>query len=90
MIHGRSSLPFASKLFCLFFERFLETRPNFDCHLPKLMTEVRMHMWGEMMLMRFQLEYPTRISTDVLGLLAGETDHMFIMVSCPYVGMDWK
>jgi hypothetical protein len=32
----------------------------------------------------------TRISPDALGLLASEADHMFIMVSCPYTGLDWR
>lgn len=31
--HGRTTFPFASDLFCLFFERFPETRPTFD-HRP--------------------------------------------------------
>jgi hypothetical protein len=31
-----------------------------------------------------------KISPDALGLLANEADHMFVMVSCPYVGLDWR
>ena len=90
MIHGRSSFPFGSYMFCLFFNRFPKTRFTFDCHPPRSMTEVRMHMWGEMMPKRGQLEYPARISPVALQLLACEDDHMFIMVLCPYAGMDQR
>jgi hypothetical protein len=90
MIHGRENFPFASELFCLFFERFLETRPTFVCHPSRLMTQVWMHMWGEMMPKRGQSEFPARISTNALGLLASEVNHMFVMVSCPYAGLDWR
>jgi hypothetical protein len=72
MIHGRENFPFASELFCLFFERFPETRPTFFCHPFRSMTQVWMHMWGEMMPKRGQPEFPARISTDALGLLASE------------------
>jgi hypothetical protein len=36
------------------------------------------------------MEFPTRIFTDALGLLASEVDHMSVMVSCTYVWLDWK
>jgi len=49
-----------------------------------------MHMWGKMMPKRGQLKFSARISTNALGILASEVDHMFMMVSCPYVGLDWR
>jgi hypothetical protein len=90
MIHGRENFPFSSELFCLFFERFLETRPTFFHQPFRPMTQVWMHMWGKMIPKRGQLEFLARISTDALGLLASEDDHMFVMVLCPYVGLDWR
>jgi hypothetical protein len=90
MIDGRENFPFASELFCLFFERFPETRPSFVCRPPRPMTEVWMHMWGEMMPKRGMPDFPARISREALQLLASEADHVFVMVSCPYVGMDWR
>lgn len=65
-------------------------RPTFDYHPPRSMTEVWMCMWIKMIPKRGQSEYPTRISTNALGLLASEVDHMFIMVQCPYKRMDWR
>jgi hypothetical protein len=88
MLNGRENFLFASKLFCLFFERFLETRPNFFRQPPRPMTEVRMHMWGEMIPKRGIPDFPTRISKEALQLLVSEVDHVFVMVSCPYAGMD--
>lgn len=64
--------------------------PNFDHRPPKLMTEVQMHMWGKVMPKRGQPEYLARISTEALGLLASEANHMFVLVLCPYAGMDWR
>jgi hypothetical protein len=90
MIHGMENFPFSSKLFCLFFERFPETRPTFFRHPSRLMTHVRKHMWGEMIPKRGQPVFLTRISTDALELLASEVDHMFVMVSCPYTRLDWR
>ena len=49
-----------------------------------------MHMWGDMVPKGVLSEYLARISSDVLELLASEDDHMFVMVSCPYVGLDWQ
>ena len=63
---GRSSFPFGLELFCLFFERFLETRPTFVRQPHRMTTEVRMHMWGVMMPKRGQLEYPARISNEIV------------------------
>ena len=62
---------------------------TFDRHPPRSMIEVWMCMWGEIMPKRGQLEYPDRISPKALQLLPIEYNHMFVMVSCPYVGMDW-
>lgn len=90
MIRGRLSFPFGSDLFCLFFERFSEMRPTFNCRPPRMMNEVWIHMWGEMIPKRAQPKYLARISPEALQLLASEADHMFIMVSCTYAGMDWK
>jgi hypothetical protein len=50
---------------------------------------VQMHMWGEMMPKRGQLEFSSRISLDALGLLGSAADHIFVMVSCLYVCLDW-
>ena len=49
-----------------------------------------MHMWGEMMPKRGQSEYPAKISSDALELLASEDDHMFVMMLCPYARLDWR
>lgn len=56
VIHGRENFPFSLELFCLFFERFLEMMPTFDHSPPKLITEVWMHMQGEMIPKREQSE----------------------------------
>ena len=39
---------------------------------------------------RGQLEFLTRISPEALGLLGSVVDHMFVMVSYPYTGLDWQ
>jgi len=49
-----------------------------------------MHMSGVMMPKRGQLEFLARISIDALWILPSEVDHMFTMVSCPYMGLDCK
>jgi len=49
-----------------------------------------MHMEGEMMPKRGMSEHPAKISTYPLALLASEDNHIFVMVSSPYVGMDWR
>jgi hypothetical protein len=36
------------------------------------------------------VEFPARIAPDALGLLGSATDHMFVMVLCPYAGLDWR
>lgn len=65
-------------------------RHTFDCHPLRVMNDVQIHMWGELMPKRGQLEYPTKISAKELGLLASEDDNMFVLVLCPYVRMDWR
>ena len=66
MIHGRKRFPFSLEFFCLFFERFLETRLTFDCRPPRSMIEVRMCMWCQMMPKRGLPEYLIRTSTHAL------------------------
>lgn len=81
---------FGLELFYLFFDRFLETRPTFFYQPRSPMTEVWMHMFGVMIPKRAQLDYPARISDERVKLLGIADDHMFVMVSCPYAGMDWQ
>ena len=77
------TFPFASELFCLFFDRLPEIGHNFVRHPRRLLIQVQMHMSGEMMPKRGLSEYPARISSDALELLASEDDNMFVMVLCP-------
>ena len=49
-----------------------------------------MHMWGQMMPKREETLFPVRISDDALWLLASAFEHPFIMVPCPYAGLDWR
>jgi hypothetical protein len=49
-----------------------------------------MCMLGEMMPKRGQPKFLARIFPDALGLLGNAVDHIFVMVSCPYVGLDWR
>jgi hypothetical protein len=51
---------------------------------------VCMCMWGEMMPKRGQVDFSTKISLGALGQLGSATDHMFVMVSCPYAGLYWQ
>ena len=39
---------------------------------------------------RGETEFFTRISHDALDLLANVDDHPFVMVPCPYAGLDWR
>ena len=88
---GKVNFPFASENFCLFFERFPETRPTFFLQLRRPMFEARMHMWGQMMPKRGKTVFPVRILHDALELLASVDElHSFIMVLCPYTGLDWQ
>ena len=49
-----------------------------------------MHMWGQMMPKRGDTEFFARISQDALELLASVDEHPFVMVPCPYAGLDWR
>jgi hypothetical protein len=66
MMDRRVNFPFSSELFCLFFERFPETRPTFVHRPPRPMTKVHMHMWGEMMPKRGMPDFSSRISREAL------------------------
>ena len=78
---GRVNFPFASELFCLFFERFPEMRPSFVRQPCRSMFEARMHMWGKMMPKRGDTMFLARISHDALDLLASvDRLHPFILV----------
>ena len=39
---------------------------------------------------REEILFPARISDDALGLLASFFENPFIMVPCPYAGLDWR
>ena len=84
------NFPFSSELFYLFFERFPETRPTFFWQPHRLMLHVLMHMWGQMMPKRGEFDFSARISHDALELLANVDDHAYVLVPCPYVGLDWR
>lgn len=84
---GRETSPFASKFFCLFFERFPETRPPFHHFPPRLIIKAQMHMWGQIMPKRDMLEFPTRILDESLVLLASVDDHVFVVLGV-YVSGD--
>ena len=47
-------------------------------------------MWGQMMSKRGMSEFSVRISHDALELLASVDDHPFVMIPCPYDGLDWR
>ena len=65
-------------------------RPSFVRQPHRLMLEARMCMWGQMMPKRGDTMFPTRISHDALELQANVDEmHPFIMVPCPYAGLDW-
>ena len=49
-----------------------------------------MHMWGQMMPKRGNTEFFTRISQDALDFLASVDENPFVMVPCPYAGLDWR
>ena len=65
-------------------------RPSFLWQSCRPVTEARMHMWGPMMPKREESLFPMRISYDALELLASVDDNLFIMVPCPYDGLDWQ
>lgn len=54
------------------------------------MTKVKIHMWGDMIPKRGISEYLARISIEALGILANDDDYMFDLMTCLYVGMDWR
>ena len=85
---GRVNFPFASDIFCLFFERFPETSPSFLQQPRRPITEARMHMWGQMMPKREETLFLARISNDALELLASVDENPFIMVPYPYTSLD--
>ena len=89
-IGRRENFPFGSQLFCLFFKRFSMTRPYFDQHPPRLMTDVRMHMWGKMMPKRGQSYFPARITVDVLDMIGVEEQPRLDMDAYPHVGLEWR
>ena len=39
---------------------------------------------------REETRFPARISDDALELLASIDENPFIMVPCPYAGLDWR
>lgn len=90
LIHGRAAFPFTSKLFHLFFERFPETRPTFDCRPPRPITEVQMHMWGQMMSKRGLSMSMAWISSKALALLVNEDDFVFVTLEFTYAEIDWR
>ena len=63
-------------------------RPNFLRYPRRPITEARMHKLGQMMPKREETLFPTRITHDALELLASVDEHPFIMVPCPYAGLD--
>ena len=67
-----------------------ETRPTFVRQPRRPMFEALMHIWGQMMPKRGETMFSVRISHDALELLATVDEHPFIMVPCPYAGLDWR
>ena len=49
-----------------------------------------MRMWGQMMPKRGDTMLPARISDNALEFLASVDENPFIMVPCPYAGLDWR
>jgi hypothetical protein len=66
MIDGRANFPFSSKFFFLFRDFQRQNLVLLVGLLP--MTEVWMHMWGEMMLKRGMPDFLARISREALQL----------------------
>ena len=54
------------------------------------MQDALMHMWGYMIPKRGETQFSVRISHDALELLAIVDEHPFVMVPCPYAGLDWR
>ena len=75
----------------LFFQRFPKMRPSFVRQPRRLMFEARIRMWGQIIPKRGDTMFPVRISHDSLDLLASVDGlHPFILVPCPYVGLDLR
>ena len=87
---GRVNFPFTLELFCLFFERFPEKRPTFILQPRRLMLNIRMQMWEQMIPKRGEVNFSARISHDALEFLSSVHDHAFILVPCLYAGLDWQ
>ena len=47
-------------------------------------------MWGHMMPKRGESKFSVRILYDALELLASVDEHPFILVPCPYAGLDLR
>ena len=47
-------------------------------------------MWGQMMPKRGESDFFARISHDALEFLSSVDDHTFVLMPCPYVGLDWR
>ena len=65
-------------------------RHTFDCKPPRMISEVWMNMWGQIMPKKVPLEYPTMISTEALMIFTSEDDHAFVALAFPYAWFDWK
>ena len=85
----RVNFPFSSEFFCLLFERFPKTRANFVRQPRRSMFNAQMHMWGKMIPKTGETVFPARISHDALELLTSVDENPFVMVPCPYAGLDW-
>ena len=65
-------------------------RPTFFRQPHRLMLHVQMEMCCQMMPKRGKSDFSTRISHDSLDFLFSVDDHAFVLVACPYVGLDWR
>ena len=66
-------------------------RPSFVRQPRRPMLEAQMHMWEQMMPKWGDTMFPARILHDALDLLASVDGlHPFILVPCPYAGLDWR
>ena len=90
MFDGRVVFPFSLELFFLFFERFPTTRTSFYHRPLKMMREVHMHMWGNIIPKRGYLEFSNRITVEVLEMIGNEDDHSLDLVPYPYMGLDLR
>ena len=88
--HGRETFPFAFKLFCLFFQMFLEMRPTFFHHHTRPVNEVLMRVWGKMMPKMGLPKFLAMISRKALVLLTSEDDHVFVTLVFRYARIIWR